>query len=162
MPGRAVAEEMYPPEWPAPSAASRRRPRLADTRKKRRKPRLGAMPQSKELTVKTARQIMKKRLRPSVPGKPAADRQNDGVRDQIRSQHPGALVVARAQISGHVRQGDVGDAGVEHLHERSQCHDHGNQPGIVLGPPNVLVECERGGTHCRYTSGTTFMPGRSR
>ena len=107
-----------------------------------------------------------KALPPQGACEPAADRQDDGIRDQIRGQHPRALVVARAQIPGHVRQGHVGDAGVEHLHEGRQRHDNSNQPGIVLGPPNVLVECEGSGTHygthCRYTSGTTFMPGRSR
>src|ERR1700722_17700708 len=35
-------------------------------RKKRRRPRLGAIPQSNELTVKIARQVMKKRLRPKM------------------------------------------------------------------------------------------------
>src|SRR5579862_1623058 len=37
------------------------------TRKRRRKPRLGAKPHSSELTVKMARQLMKNRLRPSAP-----------------------------------------------------------------------------------------------
>src|ERR1700719_4857032 len=37
------------------------------TRNKSRSPRLGARPQSKELTVKIPRQDMKKRLRPSAP-----------------------------------------------------------------------------------------------
>jgi hypothetical protein len=48
---------------------------------------------------------------------PAADRQDDSIRNQIRSQHPRTLVVARAQIPGHIRQGHIGDAGVEDLHE---------------------------------------------
>src|SRR5246127_1156703 len=37
------------------------------TRKRRRKPRLGANPHSSELTVKMARQLMKNRLRPTAP-----------------------------------------------------------------------------------------------
>src|SRR5215813_1266926 len=37
------------------------------TRKRRRKPRLGANPQSSELIVKIPRQLMKKRLRPKAP-----------------------------------------------------------------------------------------------
>src|SRR5215469_5904279 len=37
------------------------------TRKRRRKLRLGANPQSSELTVNIARQLVKKRLRPSAP-----------------------------------------------------------------------------------------------
>src|SRR5580704_2442431 len=36
------------------------------TRKRRRKPRLGAKPQSRELTVKIPKQVMKKRFRPKV------------------------------------------------------------------------------------------------
>src|SRR6202011_2140896 len=36
-------------------------------RKRRRKPRLGAIPQSKELTVKTVKQAIKNRFRPKVP-----------------------------------------------------------------------------------------------
>ena len=147
-------------------------PAPCSTRKKRRSPRLGATPQSKELTVNTPKQVMKKRFRPKAPGEPAADRQNDGIRDQIGGQHPRALVVARAQIPGHVRQGHVGDAGVEHLHEGCQRHNHGNQPGIVLGPPNVLVDVRAaeliGGTRpaprsCRAEAGDPgFRPARER
>ena len=80
---------------------------------------------------------------------PAADRQHDGVRDQIRSQDPRALVVAGAQISGHVGQGDVGDAGVEDLHEGCQGYDDSDQPGIIPRPPFFLVEGEGGGAHWR-------------
>ena len=58
-------------------------PAPCSTRKKRRSPRLGANPQSKELTVKMPRQAMKKRFRPKRAREPAADRQNDGIRDQI-------------------------------------------------------------------------------
>src|SRR5208282_1725828 len=42
-------------------------PAPCNTRKRRRNPRLGAMPQSKELTVNTVKQAMKNRFRPSVP-----------------------------------------------------------------------------------------------
>src|ERR1700730_2692780 len=42
-------------------------PAPCSTRNKRRSPRLGANPQSKELTVKTLKQAMKKRFRPKVP-----------------------------------------------------------------------------------------------
>ena len=76
---------------------------------------------------------MKKRFRPNSHGEPAADRQDDGVGDQIRRQHPGALVVARAKVARHVRQRHVGDARVEDLHERGQRDDNGNQPRIERG-----------------------------
>src|SRR5271154_154208 len=42
-------------------------PAPCSTRKKRRNPRLGAIPQRKELTVKIPRQVIKKRFRPNVP-----------------------------------------------------------------------------------------------
>src|SRR5271156_256964 len=41
-------------------------PAPCKTRKKRRRPRLGAIPQSRELMVKIVRQVMKKRLRPKM------------------------------------------------------------------------------------------------
>ena len=121
------------------------------------------MPQSRELTVKTEMHSHEEALAAERSREPAADGQNDGVRDQIGSQHPGAFVVAGAQVSGHVRQGHVGDAGVEHLHEGGQRDDDGDQPGIVLGLPDVLVErdCAQR-THLSIRPGTTFMPGRRR
>ncbi len=61
---------------------------------------------------------------------PPADGKNNGVRDQIRREHPGAFIVAGAQVARHVRQCDVGDAGVEHLHERRHRHHDGDQPGV--------------------------------
>src|SRR5271157_5587923 len=42
-------------------------PAPCNTRKRRRNPRLGATPQSRELTVKTLKQVMKKRFRPKAP-----------------------------------------------------------------------------------------------
>src|SRR5580692_2800224 len=42
-------------------------PAPCSTRKKRRNPRLGAIPQSKELTVKILKHAMKKRFRPNAP-----------------------------------------------------------------------------------------------
>jgi hypothetical protein len=57
------------------------------------------------------------------------------------------LIIARAQISRHIREGDVGDARIEHLHERRECHDNRNQPRIVLRLPDILFEGESSGTH---------------
>ena len=68
-------------------------------------------------------------------GEPSADGKNDGVRHQVGSQHPGAFVVAGAEVAGNVRQRDVGDAGIEHFHERRHGHHHGDQPGIELRRP---------------------------
>ena len=76
-------------------------------------------------------------------------RQNDGVRDQVGGKHPGGFVFAGRQAARHVRQGDVGDAGIQHLHEAGQGHRDGDQPRIELGFPNRLVgqsaEWPRGG-----------------
>src|SRR5262249_31584161 len=96
-------------------------------------------------------------------GKPAAHREDDGVGNEVRREHPGALVIARGHAAGDVRKRHVGDAGVEHLHERGQRHDGGNQPGVVLGPPDG-ARGARGcglGAHRGYTVGMTLMPGRS-
>src|SRR5207253_587044 len=48
---------------------------------------------------------------------PSADWQYYCVRDQIRGEHPGAFVGRGREAAGNVRQSDVGDASVEHLHE---------------------------------------------
>ena len=68
-------------------------------------------------------------------GGPGADGQHDGVGDQIAGQHPGALVGACAQVAGNVRQGHVGDGGVENLHKGRQGYGGGDQPGIDAGFP---------------------------
>ena len=68
-------------------------------------------------------------------GGPSAQRQHDGVRDQVAGEHPGALVGAGAEAAGDVGQGHVGDGGVQHLHEGRQRHRHGDQPGIDPGLP---------------------------
>ena len=69
-------------------------------------------------------------------GQPAADRKDDGVGHQIRREHPSALVVARTKAPRHVRQSHIGDAGVEHLHERGHRHHHADEPGIEFRPPS--------------------------
>ncbi len=69
-------------------------------------------------------------------GKPSANGQDDGIRHQIGGEHPGALIVAGAKAARHVGQCDVGDARVEHIHERGHRHDNRDQPRIELGTPN--------------------------
>src|SRR5260370_40934654 len=60
-------------------------------------------------------------------------------------------------------QRDVGDAGIEHLHERGQRHRDGNDPRIDCRLPfGGLVHGDRSGTHYLIqTFGTTDIPGRS-
>ena len=50
-------------------------------------------------------------------GEPAGDGQDDSARDKIAGENPGGFLGACAQGACDVRQGDVGDGGVEHLHE---------------------------------------------
>lgn len=59
-----------------------------------------------------------------------AGREDDGVGDEVGGQHPGGFVLGRAETAGDMGQGDVGDGGVEHLHERGQCDRHGDDPGV--------------------------------
>ncbi len=66
-------------------------------------------------------------------GEPAGDGENDGAGDEITGEDPGGFVLAGAERAGHVGQGDVGDGGVEHLHERGQCDRHGDSQGLCLG-----------------------------
>src|SRR4029077_5703867 len=61
---------------------------------------------------------------------PPAERQNDRIRDEIRSQNPGALVLSRGKSACDVRQGDVGDARVEHFHESRKRNRQRDDPGI--------------------------------
>ena len=53
-------------------------------------------------------------------GEEAGQRQRDRHAHRERGDHPGALVVAHAEIAGDGRQRDVGDGGVQHLHEGGQ------------------------------------------
>ena len=68
-------------------------------------------------------------------GEPSADGQHDGIRNQVGSEHPGALVVARAQAARHVGQRDIGDARVEHLHEGRHGDHDADHPRIDLRHP---------------------------
>ena len=69
---------------------------------------------------------------------PSAQRQHDRIRDQVACQHPRSLVRAGAQGAGDMRQRDVGNRGVEHLHKGRQGHRHGNQPRVDARLPGSL------------------------
>ena len=77
-------------------------------------------------------------------GEPSADGEDDGVRDQVRSENPGALVGAGAQVAADVGKRDVGYAGVEDFHEGGARDNNSYQPGIELGLPR----CGRGQRWC--------------
>ena len=78
-----------------------------------------------------------------IISQPAGHRQDDGVGNQIARQHPGGLVGGRRKAAGDVRQRDVGDGRVEHLHEHRHHHRHRDEPGIMARMP-VLVMCAVG------------------
>ena len=75
--------------------------------------------------------------------KPAGDGQNDGGGDEVAGQHPGGLVLRCADRARDMRQGDVGDGGVEHLHERGERNRQGNQPGVMLRFPHGFQDLIR-------------------
>ena len=53
-----------------------------------------------------------------------ARRQDDRVGDQIGGHHPGRFVLADAHAAGDIGQRDIGDGGVEHLHEGGERDQH--------------------------------------
>ncbi len=57
-------------------------------------------------------------------------------------EDPGGLVLRRAEAARDVRQGDVGDGGVEHLHESGEGDRHGDDPWVLTL-----------GRHCLGTAG---------
>ncbi len=61
---------------------------------------------------------------------PRGEREDDGVGDEIAGEHPGAFVGADGEAAGDVRESDVGDGGVEELHEGGEGDGDGDEPGI--------------------------------
>ena len=66
-------------------------------------------------------------------GEPRGHGQDDGVCDEVGGEDPGDFVVGTAKAAGDVGQGDVGDGGVEQLHEGGQGDGEGDDPGIDDG-----------------------------
>ncbi|MND98330.1 hypothetical protein D3C80_906760 [compost metagenome] len=58
---------------------------------------------------------------------PAGQRQSNGVAHRERGDDPGALLDTHPQVAGYGRQGDVGNGGVEHLHEGRQRKPNSSQ-----------------------------------
>ena len=82
---------------------------------------------------------------------PAGHRQDDGVGHEITGEHPRRLIRRRGQAAGDVRQRDVGDGGVEHLHERRQHHARRDQPRAVARMPFHLMRAVRHGKKLRMS-----------
>ena len=138
-----------------------------------------AKAQSTELTVNTARQVEKEGLAAEHLRQEAARREHDGIGDEIGRDHPRRLVGADRQAASDVGQRDIGDGGVENLHEGRERHQDRDQPwigaagGAAAGssppasrrgtgaqrvPRQPLVQRGLGSTR---TVGTTDMPGPS-
>ena len=103
---------------------------------------LGAPPQRAELIVNRNDAGHVEPLAAEQPDQPAGERQDDRVGDQVAGQDPGGLAPADRQAAGDVRQGDVGDRGVEHLHERRQRDRQGDDPVVDRGlDPGTASRC---------------------
>ncbi len=94
---------------------------------------------------------------------PRGKRQHDSVGHQIAGQHPGALVVTDGKTARDMWQGDVGDSGVEQLHECSQRDDDCDYPGIDSRPLGGYVRDRNGGRCSAHTcSNASFDASRDR
>jgi len=85
-------------------------------------------------------------LAPDAVGDPAGDGQDHGVGDQIAGENPGGLFDAGGEIAADVGHGDVGDGGVERLHEGGQRNGDGNGPRIGARTPCLVKVCCRCGS----------------
>ena len=63
-------------------------------------------------------------------GEPRGHGQDDGVGDEVGGEDPGDFVIGAAEAAGDVGQGDVGDGGVEQLHEGGEGDGERDDPGI--------------------------------
>ena len=68
-------------------------------------------------------------------GEPAGDGEDDSGGDKIAGQDPGGFFLAGSEGSGHVGQSDIGDGGVEYLHEGGESDSEGDRPLVVVGSP---------------------------
>ena len=66
-------------------------------------------------------------------GEPRGHGKNDGVGDEVGGEDPGDLVVGAAEAAGDVGERDVGDGGVEQLHESGEGDGEGDDPGVDEG-----------------------------
>ena len=71
-------------------------------------------------------------------GNPAADGQNNGVRDQVRGKNPRGLFVTGAERPGNVRQGNIGDGRIERFHERGERDCESDDPRIESRLPCLI------------------------
>ncbi len=104
-------------------------------------------------------------MRPSTDGEERRHRQDDDVGQDVGRADPGHFLARRAQIAGHLRQRDVDDGGVEHLHHRRGDEAGEDEPARARDVLLVrLVGRQRAAAAARHRTDTdtvTDMPGRS-
>ena len=61
---------------------------------------------------------------------PGGKGEDNGVGNEVAGEDPGAFVIADGEAAGDVGEGDVGDGGVEELHEGGQRDRECDDPGI--------------------------------
>ena len=95
------------------------------------------------------------------PGEPPRGRNDDGVGGEIGRDHPRHLVQSRRQRALQVRKHDVGDAGVEDLHERHH-HDREGDGPLASGRDRRPVRRRRDAFgHTVPFGATRILPLRS-
>ncbi len=97
--------------------------------------RLVAKPQRRRADSEERNAGHVKALAAETIGQPARDGKNDCAGDEITGENPRRLFLAGAERTGDVREGDVGDGGVEDLHEGGEGDGERDRPRIVAGLP---------------------------
>ena len=90
-------------------------------------PRLVAIPQSPEATVKPRIETEHQPLAAEASGEPAGERRRDGGGHDVGGEHPGDLIARRRDAALDVRQRDIGDRRVERIHQRRRHHRDGDE-----------------------------------
>ena len=78
-------------------------------------------------------------LAPEPIGQPGGHRQDDDVGQDVPRGDPGDLVGGGVEVAGHLRQGDVDDGGVQHLHDGRRDQSNQDDPAEVqvrIRPPS--------------------------
>src|SRR3974390_1355257 len=88
-------------------------------------------------------------LAPEEAGEPAGQRKDDRVRDEVGSEDPGAFVDTGGETASNVGKSDVGNAGIENLHEGGEHDREGDDPGAD-GWPGEAGDLEVGLCECRH------------
>src|ERR1019366_6151637 len=69
---------------------------------------------------------------PEAGGEERRHWQDDDVGEDVAGADPGDLFLRGAEVAGHVRQGNVDDGGVEHLHDGRGDQAEEDEPAIAV------------------------------